>query len=50
MINEGLYYGIKMDHSLINPNQIRDYGISLWDIAYDQTRNGELLIELDEAV
>ena len=23
VINEGLYYGNKMDHSLINPNQIR---------------------------
>ena len=29
IINEGLYYGNKMDHSLINPNQIRDYGIPL---------------------
>ena len=48
--NEGLYYGNKMDHSLINPNQIRDYGIPLWDNAYYQSRNGELSIELDEAV
>ena len=39
-----------MDHSLINPNQIWDYGIFLWDNAYDQSRNGELSIELDEAV
>ena len=50
VINEGLYYGNKMDHSLINPYQIRDYGISLWDNAYDQSRNGELSIELDKAV
>ena len=47
---EGLYHGNKMDHSLINPNQIRAYGIPLWDNAYDQSRNGELSIELDEAV
>ena len=50
VINEGQYYGNKMDHSLINPNQIWDYGIFLWDNAYDQSRNGELSIELDEAV
>ena len=50
MINEGLYYGNKMDHSLINPNKIRAYGIPLWDNAYDQSWNGELSIELDEAV
>ena len=39
-----------MDHSLINPNQIRDYGIPLWDNAYDTSQNGELSVELDEAV
>ena len=49
MINEGLYYGNNMDHSLINPNQIRAYGIPLWDNAYDKSRNGELSIELDES-
>ena len=48
VINEGLYYGNKMDHSLINPNQIRDYGIPVWDNAYDKSRNGELSIELDD--
>ena len=50
VINEGLYYGNKMDHSLINPNQITAYVIPLWDNVYDQSRNGELSIELDEAV
>ena len=50
VINEVLYYGNKMDHSLINVNQIRAYGIPLWDNAYNQSRNGELSIELDEAV
>ena len=48
VINEGLYYGNRMDHSLINPNQIRDYGIPVWDHAYDKSRNGELSIELDD--
>ena len=50
MINKGLYYGNKMNHSLINPNQIRAYVIPLWGNAYDQSRNGKLSIELDEAV
>ena len=50
VINEGLYYGNKMDHSLINPNQIRNYGIPLWDNAYDKSRNGELSIELDDNI
>ena len=50
VINEGLYYGNKMDHSLIDPNQIREYGIPLWDNAYDKTRNGELSIESVKAV
>ena len=39
-----------MDHYLINPNQIKAYGIPLWDNAYDQSINGELSIQLDEAV
>ena len=50
VINEGLNYGNKLDHSLTNPNQIRNYGIPLWDNAYDKSRNGELSIELDESV
>ena len=49
VINEGLYYGNKMGHSLINPNQIRDYGIPVWDNAYDKSRNDELSIELNES-
>ena len=49
VINESLYYGNKMDHSLINPNPIRAHGIPLSDNAYDTVRNGELFIELDEA-
>ena len=50
VINKGLYYCNNMDHSLINPNQIRDYGIPLWGNAYDQSRNGELSNESYEAV
>lgn len=36
VFNESLYYGTKLDHSLINPNQIRSYGIDMWDNPYDQ--------------
>ncbi|CAJ1962218.1 unnamed protein product [Cylindrotheca closterium] len=35
IINEALYYGNKLDHSLFNPNQIRSYGTPLWDNPYD---------------
>jgi hypothetical protein len=27
VFNEALYYGDKLDHSLLNPNQIWSYGI-----------------------
>ena len=36
VINEALYYGSKLDHSLINPNQIRHFGIHVQDNPYDQ--------------
>ena len=35
VINEGLFYGSKLDHSLINPHQIRANGIGFWDNPYD---------------
>jgi hypothetical protein len=31
IINEGLWYGNKMDHSLINPNQLRYFGVKVND-------------------
>ena len=34
IFNEALYYGTKLDHSLINPNQIRSFGIDLWDMPF----------------
>ena len=52
VFNEALYYGLKMDHSLINPNQVRSYGIDLWDNPFDQARglridvNDELTIPM----
>ena len=35
IINEALFYGRKMDHSLINPNQVRHGGVGFWDNPYD---------------
>lgn len=35
IINEGLYYGNNLDHSLFNPNQIRMHGHSVWDNPFD---------------
>ncbi|KAI2496598.1 Reverse transcriptase (RNA-dependent DNA polymerase) [Fragilaria crotonensis] len=45
VFNESLYYGNSLDHSLINPNQLRAYGIPFWDNPYDQAR--PLSIEVD---
>ena len=38
VFHESLYYGDKLDHTLINPNQVRSYGIPFWDNPYDTTR------------
>lgn len=36
--NQCLWMGDELDHSLINPNQVRAHGISLCDDAYDEFR------------
>ncbi|EJK66765.1 hypothetical protein THAOC_12279 [Thalassiosira oceanica] len=36
--HECLYFGPGLDDSLINPNQVRDFGIELHDNAYDEGR------------
>ena len=35
VINEALWYGARMEHSLINPNQLRHYGCVVNDNPYD---------------
>ena len=35
-VHEGLWYGTAMSHSLINPNQVRKYGIGFWDNFHDE--------------
>lgn len=37
-VNQGLYFGSSMDHSLINPNQIRHFGIEVSDDPFDLRR------------
>jgi hypothetical protein len=39
VFHEALYYGTKLDHTLINPNQVRSYGIPFWDNPFDTTRS-----------
>lgn len=46
VINEALYYGDRLRHSLINPNQIRQYCIGYWDNPYDKMP--QLSIEIYE--
>ena len=38
IVNEGLYFGTKLDHSLFNPNQIKSYKIPVWDNPFDDMR------------
>jgi hypothetical protein len=51
--NQILWYGNKLDHSLINPNQLRHNGISVCDDITDRTRrfgidiHGELFIPFE---
>ena len=36
--NEALHCGTKSDHSPINPNQIRSFGVDHWDNPFDKSR------------
>ena len=45
VFHKSLYYGERLDHSLINPNQVRAYGIPFWDNPYDNARS--LSIDVD---
>ena len=42
VFNESLFYGTKLDHSLLNPNQLRAHGIGVWDNPYDKMRPLEI--------
>jgi hypothetical protein len=52
VFTEVLYYGTKLDHSLLNPNQVCSYGIGFWDDTFDRDKglrinvNNELQIPM----
>ena len=48
VFHECLYYGTKLDHSLINPNQLRHYGVHFWDNPYDHSH--ELCIDHPDGI
>jgi hypothetical protein len=50
VFNESLYYGERLDHSLINPNQIRSYGIPLWDNPFDPNHDLSIEVHADLAI
>ncbi|CAJ1938727.1 unnamed protein product [Cylindrotheca closterium] len=39
IFNEALYYGNRLDHSLINPNQVCKFRIPLWDNLFEERRD-----------
>ena len=44
IFNESLFYGNKLDHTLVNPNQLRHHGIHYYDNPFDKTH--DLAIEI----
>jgi hypothetical protein len=38
VVNEGLWFGEKLHHSLLNQNQLRYHGVPVWDNPFDPTR------------
>jgi hypothetical protein len=48
IINKALYFGDGMDHSLVNPNQLRAFGIEVYDNPYDTDPNRLMGIMLND--
>ena len=48
IINEALYFGDGMDHSLVNPNQIRAFRIELYDNPYEPDPNRSMGVMLND--
>ena len=46
VINEALYYGKKLGHYLINPNQLQSYMTMFWDKPFDFNR--EICVENED--
>ena len=48
VFHEFLWYGGRMDHSLINPNQLRSYGVPVWDNPFDPSHPTQ--IEINDSI
>jgi len=48
IINEVLYFGSSLDHSLVNPNQLRNFRIDVYDNPYDRDPDRSMGIMLSE--
>ena len=48
IIHEALFYGNKLDHTLLNPNQLRFNNVNYWDNPYD--KNNALSIEVPDVL
>ena len=44
-IHKGLYFGSQLDHSLINPNQLRHNNVEVYDNAFDDERPFSILTD-----
>ncbi len=47
VFHEALYYGERLDHSLINPNQLRAYGVPFWGNPYDSDHRLSIKVHSD---
>ena len=47
VFNESLYYGDFLDQILINPNQVRAFGLPFWDNPYDTARSLSIDVDAD---
>ncbi len=45
VLNKALWFGDRMQHSLINPNQVRAYGVSLCDDPMDPNRQLGMMVQ-----
>ncbi len=50
IFHEALYFGNNMDHSLINPNQLRHYGVTVNDNPYDRATAMGIELENDDRI
>jgi hypothetical protein len=48
IVHEALYFGNELDHSLFNPNQLRDNGITVDDVPRQYDRNSTHSIYIPE--